>query len=145
MSEYEVFSGPYFSGFAWNTEIYGVNLRIQSEYRKIRTRKNSVFGYFLVSSCAKLYRSVKLSTYHFKHFLITATFTLLGRLQLKHQYKSSKRNKTLKIVDLKVIYLTGMVKITSSFPWTLSNMDTNVFVSIFCVTSDNINRCNTSK
>ena len=27
-------------------EIYGVNIRIQSEYRKIRTRKNSVFGHF---------------------------------------------------------------------------------------------------
>ena len=27
-------------------EIYEVNLRIQSEYRKIRTRKNSVFGHF---------------------------------------------------------------------------------------------------
>ena len=26
--------------------IYGVNLRIQSEYRKIRTRKTSVFGHF---------------------------------------------------------------------------------------------------
>ena len=29
-----------------NKEIYGVNLRIQSEDRKIRTRKNSLFGYF---------------------------------------------------------------------------------------------------
>ena len=29
--------------FGLNTEIYGVNLRIQSEYRKIPTRKNSVF------------------------------------------------------------------------------------------------------
>ena len=27
-------------------EIYKVNLRIQSEYRKIRTRNNSVFGHF---------------------------------------------------------------------------------------------------
>ena len=27
-------------------KIYSVNLRIQSEYRKIRTRKNSVFGHF---------------------------------------------------------------------------------------------------
>ena len=27
-------------------EIYGVNLRIQSEYRKTRTRKNSVLGNF---------------------------------------------------------------------------------------------------
>ena len=39
----EFFSGPYFSAFGLNTEIYGINLRIQSEYRKIRTRKNSVF------------------------------------------------------------------------------------------------------
>ena len=29
-----------------NTEIYGVNLCIQSEYRKKLTRKNSVFGHF---------------------------------------------------------------------------------------------------
>ena len=28
---------------------YGVNLRIQSEYRKIRTRKNSVFRHFTCS------------------------------------------------------------------------------------------------
>ena len=40
------FSGPYFPVFGLNTEIYGVNLRIQSEYRKIRTKKNSVFGHF---------------------------------------------------------------------------------------------------
>ena len=42
----EFFSGPYFPVFGMNTEIYGVNLRIQSEYSKIQTRKNSVFGYF---------------------------------------------------------------------------------------------------
>ena len=41
-----VFSGPYFPEFGLNTEIYGVNLHIYSEYRKIRTRKNSVFGHF---------------------------------------------------------------------------------------------------
>ena len=33
------FSGPYFPAFGLNTEIYTVNLRIQSEYRKIQTRK----------------------------------------------------------------------------------------------------------
>ena len=33
------FSGPYFPVFGLNTEIYSVNLRIQSKYRKIRTRK----------------------------------------------------------------------------------------------------------
>ena len=46
VSKYGVFSGPYFPAFAVNTETYGVNLRIQFECRKIRTRKNSVFGYF---------------------------------------------------------------------------------------------------
>ena len=33
------FSGLYFPAFGLNTEIYSVNLRIQSECRKIRTRK----------------------------------------------------------------------------------------------------------
>ena len=46
MSKYGDFSGPYFPVFGLNTKIYGVNLLIQSEYRKIRTRKNSVFGHF---------------------------------------------------------------------------------------------------
>ena len=41
-----VISGPYFPVFGLNTEIYGVNLRIQSEYRKIQTRNNSVFEHF---------------------------------------------------------------------------------------------------
>ena len=40
------FSGPYFLAFGLNTEIYPVNILIQFEYKKIRTRKNSVFGHF---------------------------------------------------------------------------------------------------
>ena len=47
MPKYGVFSGPYFPVFELNTEICGVNLRIQSEYRKIRTRKKFRFGHFL--------------------------------------------------------------------------------------------------
>ena len=46
VSKFGVISGPYFPVFGLNTEIYGVNLRIQPEYRKIRTRNNSVFGHF---------------------------------------------------------------------------------------------------
>ena len=42
----EFFSGPYFPVFGLNTEIYSLNLRILSEYEKIRTIKNSVFGHF---------------------------------------------------------------------------------------------------
>ena len=46
VTKHGVISGPYFPVFGLNTEIYFVNLRIQSEYRKIRTRNNSVFGHF---------------------------------------------------------------------------------------------------
>ena len=34
MSKYGVFSGPYFPVLGLNTEIYGVNFHIQSEYGK---------------------------------------------------------------------------------------------------------------
>ena len=45
VTRYGVFSGPYFPVFGLNAEM-SVNLRIQSEYRKTRTRKNSVFWHF---------------------------------------------------------------------------------------------------
>ena len=64
--KYGVFSGPYFSVFGLNTEIYRVNLRIQFKYRKIRTRKNSVFGHF---SCGDYLR--RYHFYDFKHFNFT--------------------------------------------------------------------------
>ena len=51
-NKYGVFSGCYFPVFELDTEIYGVNLRIQSKDRKIRTRKNSVFGHFPRSGCS---------------------------------------------------------------------------------------------
>ena len=42
----QIFSGPYLSAFGLNTETYSVNIRTQSEYGKIRTRKNSEYGHF---------------------------------------------------------------------------------------------------
>ena len=49
MSKCGVFSGPHFPIFKLNTKIHPVNLRIQSKYGKIQTRKNSAFGQFLRS------------------------------------------------------------------------------------------------
>ena len=46
MPKYGVFSGPYFPVFELNAKIYRGNLRMQSDYEKIRTRKNFVFGHF---------------------------------------------------------------------------------------------------
>ena len=39
VSKYRAFSGPYFQVIGLNTEIYFVNLCIQSKYRKIWTKK----------------------------------------------------------------------------------------------------------
>ena len=46
MSKYGVISGSYFPVFGLNTAIYSVTVRIQSKYRKMWTRDNSVFGHF---------------------------------------------------------------------------------------------------
>ena len=43
MSKFEVFSGLYIPVFDLHTDIYSVNLDIQYEYEKIRTRKNNDF------------------------------------------------------------------------------------------------------
>ena len=55
MSKYGVIFGPHFPEFGLNAEIYGVDLRIQSEYMKIRARNNSVFGHFLRSKSLGFY------------------------------------------------------------------------------------------
>ena len=72
MSQYGVISDPYFPVFGLNTKIYSANLRIQSEYRKIRTRKNSVFGLFSRSESALLigvWRSCFTTDLKFNHVI----------------------------------------------------------------------------
>ena len=46
MSKYGVISGLYFPVFGLDMEIYGVNLHIQSEYRKIRSINNLYLATF---------------------------------------------------------------------------------------------------
>ena len=72
MSQYGVISDPYFPVFGLNTKIFSANLRIQSEYRKIRTRKNSVFGLFSRSESALLigvWRSCFTTDLKFNHVI----------------------------------------------------------------------------
>ena len=45
VSEYGVFTGPYFPAYGLNKKRYEVSHRIQSKCGKIRTRKISVFGH----------------------------------------------------------------------------------------------------
>ena len=56
--KYGVFHGPYFAVFGLNTEIYGVTIRIQSEYGKMWTREtlhldtcHTVYSFSLVFIC----------------------------------------------------------------------------------------------
>ena len=51
----KTFFCPYFPVFGLNTDIYSVNLRIQSKCGKIRTRKSSVFGHFSRSQITDLW------------------------------------------------------------------------------------------
>ena len=46
VSQYRVFSGPHFPAFGLNTEVYGVNHRIQSKCGKIKTRKTPYLDTF---------------------------------------------------------------------------------------------------
>ena len=64
---------------------YGVNLRIQSECGKMRTRKNSVFGHFsrivsqvTVNRCSVKYFSRKIFTKLFKKQLLTLVSIIFG-------------------------------------------------------------------
>ena len=50
---------------AWNVSRHSVNLRIKSEYRKIRTRNYSVFGHFHVVYQCRSSRSFWKSLQHF--------------------------------------------------------------------------------
>ena len=59
----DFFSGPCFHAFGLNTEIHGLNIRIQSKLGKMRTRKNSVFKQFL--RCAIFGMDLQTITYLF--------------------------------------------------------------------------------
>ena len=51
VSIFGVFSSPHFPVFSYGDLLDKHSLRIHSEYGKIRTRKNSVFGHFSHSVC----------------------------------------------------------------------------------------------
>ena len=70
VSEYWVFSGPYFLAFGLNKQIYSDLLCIQSEYGKIQTRKNSVFEHFSRSDCA----NVQAAKYVFNSLNVNVAF-----------------------------------------------------------------------
>ena len=73
------FSGSYFPLFGLNTEIYSVNLRIQSKYGKIRTRKTLYLDAVDAVKCSggKKERS---NNYNKKHLRKLSLCTLIRTL-----------------------------------------------------------------
>ena len=72
---------------------YFVNLRIQSEYGKIRTRKNSVFGHF--SRSVKNINSVKVLTLFAHKIICTMYTTTYNNFKIFEQYNNSNLNSVL--------------------------------------------------
>ena len=87
-----------------NAEIYGVNLRIQSEYRKIRTRNNSVFGHFSRSKGSwKTFKNnvkdeIKQKT------VFNESFSLLVTLKINHVNKINTKRESLPVkIPMRII------------------------------------------
>ena len=69
MFKYGVLSGTYFPKFGPKMEICSSSLCIQSEYRKIQIRKNSVFGHFSSSVYIYVCSKITIIDQHHKHIL----------------------------------------------------------------------------
>ena len=84
------FSGPYFPTFGLNMERYSVSLYIQSEYRKIRTRKNPNTDTFYAvclgfQECFKIMNKSHLVTVWQLHVLQLEVFRSLVTSEIKLQ------------------------------------------------------------
>ena len=80
VSKYGVISGPYFHVLGLSTEIYGVDLCIQSEYRKIRTRNTPYLDTFY---------AVDFLVFEYSRFLITNFCHSLTSSNCHHQKQTS--------------------------------------------------------
>ena len=110
MFKYGVISGPYFPVVGLNTEIYSVNLRSQSKYKKMRIRSNSVFGHFTCSDTQKnnfLPKTEKVnSTIDFRilELVSVLSFSLRWKFAQKGDFQSQadKMNITTEFCRLKI-------------------------------------------
>ena len=99
-----------------NQRIYSVNLRIQSEYRKIRSRNNSVFEYFscsvyfscfITTSRLIVYKtSVKISDVYFKDSLLQIWALTISYDSIFEYFTAKLRKKVLCIQECNKTYIS---------------------------------------
>ena len=131
--KYGIFSGLYFPVFGLNREIYSIYLRIQSKYRKTRTRKNSLFGYFFRSDCVSVYfKKFSRNSYKFRTIDFILDTCIFSKFTSLHQNCSQVSVLSLFTIYywifeyihyLKHFYLTGF---TLSHLQNWSNMKNDV-------------------
>ena len=124
VSKYGVISGPYFPVFGLNTEIYFLNLHIQSEYRKIRTRNNSVFGHFSRIAAINKFQNHP-SVVNIKQRQFNSTFS----------FKNTNKNEVRKIIKNLNVRKTCQ---GSDIPTKIIKLNTDLFSRFICM---NFNYC----
>ena len=104
----------FWSVFGLNTKIYSINLRIQSEYRKIRTRNNYVFGHFSssaeITSLCKKPLPMKILQFcgHLmlqKHFIVYKIKRKPVQIITSYCWKCFKQVRNISKGNLRCIYL----------------------------------------
>ena len=127
-AQIRIFSGPYFPAFRLNTERYFVSLRIQSECRKIQTRKNFVFGLYSRNIClfqwleTCWFHLAKLKLYLFKfypllHISMVKPSKFYVKLISNHELSQLLRHRTTKYPNCRY---NDFAKITCGFNGRLS-------------------------
>ena len=84
MSKYVDFSRPDFPAFGLNTERNSIPLRIQSKCRKLRTRKNSVFGHCSRSDSWLEHVNLRLIFGFYKCRQVTTNRTICDNIRRKN-------------------------------------------------------------
>ena len=110
VSNYGLFSGPYFPAFGLNTERYSVSLHIQSECGKIRTRKNSVFGHFSRSDIQG-----KVSSNHWQWlYIVFPLYFCVSSVEPNVMYQIPKGNwiEYLKTTNKSRVFKTGKCQLS---------------------------------
>ena len=127
--KYVVFSGPYFPVFWLSTEIYSVNLRIQSEYRKIQTRKKLRIWTLFTQWLGIIRIDEKDFFLHIVHF----PWCCLGKFLPARIFFSHRNQEATTIkISLALVICTFMLVVFISFLMTFEDFrSSNHYISFF--------------
>ena len=104
VSKYRVIPGPYFPLFGLNTEIYEVNLRIQSRYRKIQTIETIL----RIEAILRIHHQL----YYFLRFNTKEIYVINMK---KFEYSVERQNGTVTPAWFKYIFFQSLIPFFTKF------------------------------